>query len=486
MRFARVLHPPVHGARPGRVDDEAARAMPGVTVVRDDRLIAVVAERDQLALAALRTLDVEWDPPPGQPMAPVAFDLRKDEGVDGALQGAAQRLSVRYYAPHIASAPIGPSAAVADVRDEGVEIYAATQRPFGLRDEAAQILGLAPERIRVHPQMASGTYGRNNIQDAPIEAVRVSRAVRAPVMVQWTRADELRLSPNRPELTAEISAGLDASGTIVAWRYHERTNPHTYAGAWTARFAEMTGGRNAVPPYRVGRADIHLVIEGGVLRTGAYRSLAGAPNVFAIESTMDELAALAGVDPIAFRLRHIDDPRLRRVLETVRDRSGWPGSRAGGATDEVRGLGVASTIYHGTYVAQVAEVLVAPSGRVRLERVVCAIDPGRIVHPDGVRNQVEGGVQQTASWTLFEELSHDGGEVTATSWADYPIATFRDAPKAIDVILVPQVDAPSSGVGEPGAVPTAAAIANAVYAATGVRVRDLPLRPDRVRKAAAG
>jgi CO/xanthine dehydrogenase Mo-binding subunit len=209
------------------------------------------------------------------------------------------------------------------------------------------------------------------------------------------------------------------------------------------------------------------------IRTGAYRSLAAAPNVFAFESAIDELAHVSAQDPIAFRLRHIDDGRLGRVLEAVAERSAFAKRPSG----DGRGLGVACAVYHGTYIAQVAEVSVDSSGHVRLEQVWCAVDAGRLVHPDGARNQIEGGIQQAASWTLFEELHVENGRVTTATWSDYPIATSLDAPQDIDVVLIGNPDQPSTGTGEPGSVPTAAAIANAVFAACGVRARRLPLTP---------
>ena len=243
----------------------------------------------------------------------------------------------------------------------------------------------------------------------------------------------------------------------------------------------MTAGRNAVPAYRIGPAAVGLEVVPAAIRTGAYRSLAAAPNVFAIDSFIDELAHVAGRDPMAFRLQHLEDARLRRVLEAVRDASGWDHRVRG----DGRGFGVACAIYHDTAVAQVAAVSMAANGAVRLEQVWCAVDAGRLVHPDGARNQIEGGIQQAASWTLLETLTIRDGEITAESWRDYPIATFHDAPDLIDVTFVGATDRPSSGTGEPGSVPTAAAIANAVFDACGVRVRRLPITAAAVALARA-
>lgn len=479
MLRGHVLHAPYQGARLVRVNTAAARQVPGVVqVVKDGDFIGVVAERDEQALTAVRLIEAEWAPSEAPPIKPIDLMLRRDDGVDAAFTKAAMLIEARYSVPHIAHASIGPNASVADVRENEADLYVATQRPFATRDAVAGFLQLPPDKVHVHPQVMGGMYGRGNAGDASFEAARLSHAVKRPVLVQWTREEEFRLSPCRPILEGELSAALDESGSVIGWRYDVRTNFHTYdvSAAPPPGVLEMTSGRNAVPPYRLGDAEVHLHVEPAALRTGAYRSLAAAPNVFAIESFIDELALATKQDPIEFRLRMIDDPRLRHVLETVRDRSGWNNRpRVDG-----RGFGAACAIYHGTYVAEVAEVRVSPEGQVRLERVWVAVDPGRLVHPDGARNQIESGVQQAASWTLLEELKHEDGEVTTTNWRDYRIATFHDAPREIDVVFTGQLSAPSTGAGEPGSVPAAAAIANAVFEACHRRVRRLPLIPANV------
>ena len=467
-----AVAPPRRGARLVGADEGAARAIPGVAaVVREGDFLGVAAENHAPLYAALKALKAEWrlDAPP--PTPPYRGALRADAGVDAALAGGAARLVAEYHAPHIAHASICPRAAVADARADGADLYVATQRPFGLRDMAAALLGLPAERVRVHPQMMSGLYGRGNTEDVAIEALRLSRAARRPVLVEWSRGEEFRLSPHRAALHARVEAALDAHGRIAAWHYAARMNPATGGPqAFAPGVAEMTAGRNAEPPYSLGRALIEVHVAPGEVATASFRSLGAALNVFATESFIDELACAARQDPIAFRLSLTEDARLRRVLAAVRERSRWGEPRPGG-----RGLGVACAIYHGTCVAQVAEVAV-DAGKVRLERVWCAVDAGRIVHPDGARNQIEGGVQQAASWALLEELRVQDGQVTSAAWRDYPIATFLDAPREIDVCFVgDDPGAASTGIGEPGTVPTAAAIANAVFAASGRRIRRLPI-----------
>lgn len=482
MLRGQVLHPPSRGASLVSLDDAVARTLPGVVaIVRDGDFAGVVAERDEQARAAVDALEAEWRSAPIEERPALDFPMRRDGDVAAALASAATTVEASYSLPYISNAPIGPSAAVADVGPDGAVLYVGTHRPFGLRAQAAALLSLPEERVRVIPQLSSGTYGRNSIGDAALEAVRLSRGAGRPVLVQWTREEEFALSPVRPAAYMEIAAGLSADGTITAWRYDEHTNVHTYSGVLNPQVAPHTSGRNAVPPYRVPALAVTLHVEPTPVRTASFRSLAAAENVFAIESFMDELAEHAGIDPLDFRLRHLDDPRLRAVLERVADACDWPGRPRG----DGRGLGLACTLYHGTYVAHAALVSVAARGRVHLERMWCAIDPGLVVNPDGVRNQTEGGIQQSASWTLLEELGHRDGRITTTGWDTYPIATFADAPTSIEVILAGDPSNEPTGVGEPGSVPTAGAIANAVYAACGARVRDLPLSPDHVRRAMA-
>lgn len=480
MLRGQVLHPPQRGAVLVTVDATAARDLPGVVaVVRDGDLIGVVAERDEQARAGVAALVAEWRSDPVAEQPTLDFEMQRTGDVGAALAAAAIAVEASYSLPYVSNAPIGPSAAVADVGPDGATLYVGTHRPFGIRAQVAAALGLAEDRVRIMPQLTSGTYGRNSIGDAALEAARLSRGAGRPVLVQWSREDEFALSPVRPAAYMEVVAGLSAEGLITAWRYDEHTNVHTYSGVLNPQVAPRTSGRNAVPPYRLPAVEVTLHVEPTPVRTASFRSLAAAENVFAIESFIDELAERAGIDPLEFRLRHLADPRLRAVLESVADACDWSSRPRG----EGRGIGIAATLYHGTYVAHAALVSVSTRGRVRLERMWCAIDPGLVVDANGVRNQTEGGIQQSASWTLLEELRHRDGRITTTGWDTYPIATFADAPASIEVLLVGDQTNEATGVGEPGSVPTAGAIANAVRAACGARIRDLPITPERVRRA---
>ena len=464
-----VLHGPRIDAALTSLDEGNARTMPGVrTVVRDGDFVGIVAERDEQARAAIEAMHATWSMPTTA-ASPITLALRADADLADTLAGAAQTHESSYHVPHVAHAALCPNCAVADVRDDGIHLYVASQRPFGLKDEIAKALHVPPGIVHVHPQAMGGMFGRGGMNDAPMEAARLSHAVRAPVLVQWTRAEEFRLSPARPMVDVTIRAGLDASGRIIAWRSRSQTNPFTYVADADPRVIEMTSGRNAVPAYAIEAIEVSLQVNQGAVRTGAFRSLAAAPNIFAIESFMDEVAELAGQDPIAFRLRHIDDPRLTRVLEAVRLRSAWTERRRDGCA-----LGVACAVYHGTYIAQVAEVSPDPQG-IRVKNIWCVADAGRLVHPDGARNQIEGGIVQATSCALFEELSINEGSVRTASWHDYPIASFLNAPTRIDVSFIGDPAVASTGIGEPGFVPTAAALANAIYGTTKKRMRHLPL-----------
>ena len=488
MLYGQVAHPAVHGARLRAVNRLAASSRPGVAaVVVEGNFAGIVAREPTQARVAMRALEPEWAAPVEDLHPATEVAMRADSGVDAAFASATRRFAGSYSTPFIANAPIGPSVGVADVRADEAFVYGTTQVPFGLRDAVARATGIAPEKVHFRPRAMSGGFGRHGSSDATIEAARLSRVVRRPVLVQWSRADELHGAPNRPQMDANLEVALNESGRIVAWRSEVWTNPHAYDAAvggsargWnTAQRDAMMAGRNAVPSYDVGAADVRLHVARGKVRTGALRSLGASPNVFAIECFTDELAHEVGVDPIDYRLLHTSDARLHRVLEAVRERSGWKSRQR----QHGRGMGVACAVYRATYVAEVAEVSVDAEGEVRLERVWCAVDAGHIVHPDGARNQVEGAVQMAASWALIEELPVKGDEIRAASWTDYPIARCTDAPRSIDIVFTGDDRTPSSGLGEPPVVPVAPAIANAVFDACATRIRRLPIGAARLSHA---
>jgi len=480
-----ILRPPVRGATLRSLDDRTARAIPGVSaVVRDGDFIGVVAERREQAIAAMASLYANWDVPQA-PRESRDVNLRSEGDVEAALTTAAKRLEAVYSIAYISNAPIGPSAAVADVREDSATIHTASQTPFGTRRLVAQLLDLPEEQVHVIPRRSSGTYGRNGHDDAPLEAARLSRAVKRPVLVQWTREEEFAYGSNRPEARIESAAGLGPDGRVVAWRHRIHTNVHAPELLGThvdQQVVAFTASEGALPGYQIPAVDVNLHLEIAPIRTAAFRSVAGAENMFAIESLMDELAALAGEDPLAFRIRHLPGARMRALLNLVAERSEWATRPVGGGN----GLGVAYGSFGGptgTQIAQVVDVSVDLRGRVRINRMWCAVDPGLVVNPDGVRNQIEGAMQQAASLALIEEVRHRDGRVLSTGWDTYPIATFKDAPQSIEVLVAGDPSYSSTGVGEVGTVPVAAAIANAVFAACGARVRRLPISAASVRAA---
>ena len=464
MLHGRVLHPPGYGDSLATLDDRAARAMPGVTaVVREGDFVGVVAERSHQAREALAALVATWRPAAVPAPQERRLVLRDDASTARALAEAQHAIDMTYELPHVANAPLGPNAALADVRGNGAVVHAATQRPFGVRDEVAKLLGVPPPAVRVIAELAAGSFGRNNSGDAALEAARLSHAVGRPVLVQWSRADELRAAPHRPMLSAHVRAALAADGRLAAWSSEIVTNPHVYFGD-LARLPDeliaMTCARNAVPPYDVPAAHVSVRIVPARIRTAALRSLSAAPNVFAIESAINELAGRAGLDPLELRLRNLSDVRLARALACVAERSDWGHRPRGGGA----GRGLACAIYNDTYVAEVAEVTIR-NGVPRVVRAWCAIDCGTLVDPDGARNQIEGSIVHATSWALVESLRTDGNRVLARNWDDYPIARFHDAPRTIDIAFTHDGKTPPTGLGEPAAVPFGAAIASALAAA---------------------
>lgn len=383
-----------------------------------------------------------------------------------------------------------------------LEVWSHSQGIHPLRADLARVLDLPVGSIAIHHVDGAGCYGHNGADDVALDAALLARAVAPrPVKVVWTRADELAWEPFGSAMVVRVRAALSPSGELLRWEHDLWSDTHSTRpgrGPGTSLLAARhlapplplapqndtplpAGGshRNALPYYRVPSQRVVRHLVEGPLRTSALRALGGYANVFAIESTMDDLAASAGVDPVAFRLRHLDDPRARAVIEAAVAASGWrPG--APGPDGTGRGIGFARYKNVAMYCAVVAEVTVEPD--LRVTRAWAAVDVGRVVSPDGVRNQVEGGVIQATSWTVKERVRFDRAGVTSRSWETYPILGFAEAP-AVEVVLLDRPDQPSKGAGEGAQGPTAAAIANALFDALGVRVRDLPLTREQIVRA---
>jgi nicotinate dehydrogenase subunit B len=514
MLHARVLRPPSYSARLVSLDADKVRALPGVVaIVVDGSFVGVCAEREEQAVKALDAARAaaRWK---DQASLPESREIRellpllKSERVqidsaNAAAAPVAKRLAASYSRPYIAHASIGPSCAAAHYTDGELTVWSHSQGVFFLRGHLARALGMPIESIAVIHRDGAGCYGHNGADDVALDAALLARACGRPVLVQWTREDELACSPCGAAMLVQLAGGLDASGRIVEWQHDVWSQPHStrptpregvnLLAAWhlATPHAPSTpvdvpmqfgggGGRNSIPLYVLPNRQIALhVVQEPVLRVSALRALGGYANVFAIESFMDELAAAAGVDPVAFRLAHLEDPRARAVIETAARASGWI---AGATSDGRHGRGIGFARYKNAaaYCAVVMEIEVAE--QVKLKRCVAAVDAGEIINPDGLRNQIEGGIVQAASWTLKEALRWDTNGVRTRSWEDYPILGFSEVPE-IDVILIDHPELRPLGAGECAAGPTAAAIANALQHALGVRARHLPLTPERIAQA---
>jgi CO/xanthine dehydrogenase Mo-binding subunit len=512
LRLPGMLHGRVVRARrPGaRVLAVNASAVRNAQVIRKGSFIGVVAEREEQAIMAASQLLVTWedsaDLPPMDSLyewmraQPAADHVVAESGAaESAMRHAAKRLHAIYEQPFQSHASIGPSCAVAQEQDGLLTVWASSGGVYPLRGALADLLSMPPERIRVIHMEGAGAYGQNGSDDVAADAALLTHETGRPVRVQWSRRDEFIGEPKAAAMVMEVTAGLDEDGHIVAWRYDVWSPSHTnrprtarglLAGCEAREQAPqaappyfMGGARNAPTNYALAnqRVMIHSLAE-APLRTSSMRTLGGAGNTFANESFMDELAYAAEMDPLAFRLRHLDDPRGRDALEAAAQAAGW-----GEALPAGEGRGVAFACYENdqAYVAMVAHVAVDEvTGAVRVRRVVVAHDCGLIVNPDGVRNQVEGNVIQALSRALKEEVHFDAGGQTTVDWEGYPLLTFSEAPE-VEIVLLNRPDEPSLGAGEPATVTVAAAVANAVYAATHARVRRVPFNPDRVRAALA-
>jgi nicotinate dehydrogenase subunit B len=514
MLHGRVIRPPVRtmggSGRIVEVDDRQARTMPGVVaIVRNGDFLGVVAIREEEAIRAAEAVRVTWadvDPLPARDhlhdhmRASQANDtepLHRGD-VDAAMRSAHQSISATYRFPMQAHASMGPSCAVADVQDGRATIYTSTQGVFALRQSLAPLLGIGEERIRLIFREGAGCYGHNGADDVTADAALLSQAVGRPVRVQWMRQDEFAWEPKGPAMLIDMTAALDDAGSISAWQHTTWTPTHStrpggqpghlLAGQQVeppmpaATIRNVGGDRNAPTTYAVPneRVTMHW-LPTSPLQPSAFRSLGGLHNTTANEMFLDEIAAATGTDPVEMRLRYLDDPRAIDVLNAAARRAGW-GTPLPAVGRLLTGRGVAFARYEVeyAYVAIVAEVTVDPaSGKVRVPNVTVAHDCGMIINPDGVRNQIEGNVIQGISRSLFEEVTWNDREVTSLTWETYRILTFNEVPE-VEIVLIDRPDQPPFGAGEPAICPITAAIGNAIYAATGVRLRDVPFTPGRV------
>ncbi len=522
MVFGRVVRPPSPGAQLVSVDEARIRRMPGVVaVVRDGSFLAVAATREEQAIRAREALkqSAKWKeteslPPSGEAlyrhlMSATAPAQTVADKTSATTAAPVKTLEALYTRPYQCHASLGPSCAVAQWQDGALTVWTHSQGVFPLRADLAKTFGVDPKSIRCIHAEGAGCYGHNGADDVALDAALVARATGGkPVKLQWMRDDEFLWEPYGSAMVMKLAGGIDAQGNVVAWSHELWSHPHStrpgssagvnllaarhlaqpFAPVLPADVPQPTGGaaRNAIPPYDFQNVKVvkHYIAEAPI-RTSALRTLGGYANVFALESFVDELAAVAGADPVEFRLRHMKDARARAVIEAAAKRAGWrPNARAfHGDGAHGRGFGFSRYKNLGCYCATVAEVEVdRKTGRVRVTRVVAAVDAGQIVNPDGVVNQIEGGIIQSASWTLKESVRFDRTRVTTRSWAEYPIVRFDEVPE-VEVVLLDQPNERFLGVGEGAQGPAAAAIANAIAQATGKRLRALPFTPERVKAA---
>lgn len=516
MVHARVVRPPRYGARLKSVDTGAVEKMPGVIkVVRDGSYLAVVAGKEFQAIRAMEALKsaAQWDMGADLPANQEAIwsflksaPSQTDVILDQPQGNAVKAIEASYARPYFMHASIGPSCALALMKDGKLTVWSHTQGVFPDRQAIAELLGMAEDDVRVIHAEGAGCYGHNGADDAAADAALIARALPdRPVRVQWMRDQEHTWEPYGSAMTTTMRGGVDQNGAIVAWDYHFWSQTHgtrpggagsTIAG-WLIdkpfalpkpRFRPSPRGsadRNAVPYYKLANAKVtsHFVATPMPLRVSALRSLGGYMNIFSIESFMDELALAASIDPVEFRLKHLDDPRAIDVVRLAADKFGWKPNAKAAAN---RGYGFAFCRYENqaAYLAIAAEVEVDPvTGRVRLVRAVAADDSGQAVNPNAIENQIQGGVIQAASWTLHEEVRFDKDKITSVDWRTYPILRMPDAPDSVEVHVINRPGQPFLGTGEASQGPAGAAIANAIAHAIGKRLRVPPFTPDVVKKA---
>jgi nicotinate dehydrogenase subunit B len=485
MQYARILRPPVHGAKLEEVDTAPAEAIDGVRVVRDDDLIAVLHEQPDVADRALARIEARYSRPSPTVDNATIFDHLVRSAPSGETVASAgnldegRRRSTRtfeatYLNQYVAHAPMEPHTALARVEGNSATLWVSTQAPNWVQSSIASDLGLPSENVRVITPFVGGGFGGKTSNRQAAEAARLAKLTGRPVQVAWTRAEEFFYDTFRPAAVIKVQSGLDDDAKIVRWDYDNY----------------FAGSRSSEPFYDIPNYRVRSRGSWGGSRrghgaqvhpfsVGAWRGPGSNTNVFAIESQMDMMATAAGMDPLAFRLRNLTNARMRRVLEAAARTFGkkWAKAPSGG------GFGMACTDYQNTYVATMAEVSVdKQSGNVQVKRIVCAQDTGEVINPEGVRLQIEGGITMGLGYTLAEEVRFQGGDVLDRNFNTYQIPRFSWQPK-IEAVLVDNRELPPQGCGEPAITTTGAVIANAVFDAIGARVFELPMTPERVRKA---
>ncbi len=516
MLHGRVIRPPVVNSAPASIDESSIKDIAGmVKVVREGNFVGVVAKTEWSAIKAAKALKVSWSPTkfklPADATELYSY-LRNTKSFttlkgpergnpSSVLTNANKRYEAAYRWPFQMHGMIGPSCAIANVRGDKATVWSGCQGPFRTRASMASLLKIPEKNVRVIYHEASGSYGRMSNDDGAEDAALLSRAVGAPVRVQWSREDEHGWEPKGPAQTQTIKAGVDETGKIIAWEFTDYSFPWTVASSTTLLASEQIGNKTKSPGSgngNQGSGEIYafenikvaaeqipwMQSEPFPLRTSNLRAPGQLARAFASETLLNEIAADLAVDPIDLRLRYLtNDKRGTETLKAAAEKAQWqkrgaPAAKASGAT--AAGRGVAMTRRSGGYAAAIADVEVnKTTGKVTVQRITMAHDCGLIVNPDGVKNQVEGNIVQGVSRALLEEVTFDAAGVTSLDWSSYPILKFPDIPE-LDIVLVNRQDVTPLGAGELSTVPIPAAIASAIFDAVGIKLRDVPFTPKLV------
>lgn len=467
MLYGAVLRAPAFQATLVKADLAAASRMAGVQVVQDGGFVGCAAPTSYAARKAAETIaaTAQWDVrehPSSAGLAAYLIEHSPKQGtrpreqargsVETALQQAAKKHKASYFVPYIQHAPMEPRAAVAEWQNGKLTVWTGTQNPFGVRDQLTQAFKLPPNRVRVIVPDSGGGFGGKHTGEVAIEAARLAKEAGKPVSLRWTRKEEFTWAYFRPAGVFEIEAAVNGKGLLTAWDYHN--------------YNAGTAGLES--PYRCENTRTRFVTSDSPLREGSYRGIAATANNFARECFIDELAELAGQDPLAFRLANLENERLRNVLSAVADKFRWTARRG-------RNVGIAGGTEKGSYVAACAEVEIA-GGQLRVREICMAFECGAVINPLNLRAQVEGSITQGLGAALTEEIEFENGKLNNGSFLRYKVPRFRDVP-ALDIVLVDRKDLPPAGAGETPIIAVAPAVANAFFAATGRRARRLPIRP---------
>ena len=490
MLYGRVLRPPAFNAKLASFEAKEAGAIPDVVIVRDGDFAGAVASDEITLNKAMGAIQAEWTTTPLQPSNKELFDYLKKNvapqrasefgpgnvpahgDIEQGLQAAAHKLAATYTVAYIAHVPLEPRSAVAQWDGSGkLTVWTGTQRPFAVKSELAEAFKIPEDRVRVIVPDTGSAYGGKHTGEAAIEAARLAKAAGKPVKLIWSREEEFTWAYFRPAGVIDIRSGVSSDGLITAWEFHN-----------------YNSGPSAIEtPYDIANRTSQFHATESPLRQGSYRGLAATANHFARESHMDDLAAAVGMDPLEFRLKNLKNDRLRAVLEAAASKFGWATSKNEPGSATPKGFGLACGVEKGGYVATCAEISIVPPDflgaevtpgppKVKIERVVTAFECGAIVNPEHLKNQIEGSIVMGIGGALFEAVEFSNGRILNSRLSKYRVPRFSDLP-AIETVLVDRKDLPSAGAGETPIVGLAPAVGNAIFHATGARLRSLPMAP---------